>query len=423
MSYRPDHADRKDRHVRWLVALPICVCLAFALAPSGGSAPAPDLKSLHRGKAGIYARINAKEAFADLRVAEAQPARAGRVRPVRPHGVELLHTHPLLDAVVLSVAWSHLEPAPGRFATDDLIREVEAWGRAGKGVVVCPVLYGQNPDDSLTPSWVYQQPGVRGVTFHGGGTAKGQLVRIPAVWDPGFADRFVEPLAGALAGALAGNRHVWYVRPGFGHIGNLTAQPSKEGAPVLLRAGFTPEKWEAYCRRSMAIYRRHFPDTPMLVMASALLVRDRRRDNYRHDLADLVAEFGRDGAAVVHFDLEGERSRVAGAAADLAAVAPLAERGLTRLGLGDDWPLWVPAARRDQEPTRGHDDAYLRRVLDLAFGGVDGVPRLPTTILYCQLPEIQASHPSHRDYHAPVAEALRKARERLLANDRRFFGP
>jgi len=65
---------------------------------------------------------------------------------------------------------------------------------------------------------------------------------------------------------------------------------------------------------------------------------------------------------------------------------------------------------------------YLRKSLDYAFGGIDGIPAIPTTILFCQKPEILASNPNNRNYRPEVAEALKKARERLKKNDLLIFG-
>jgi hypothetical protein len=403
----------------------LIMAAAFSAALSLAAPATPTgYKDLHRGKAGIYARINSNQVFADL--TPIVPRKRPNSYPGKKRGkaaaLNLMLSHPLLDAAVLDVSWKQIEPRRGQYALEPLLNEVEQWGKAGKGVVICLVLYGQGVDDSHTPSWLYEQPDVRSISFHGGGSAKGSVVRIPAVWEPGFAEKYIDPMVGAMARALDGNAHVWYVKPGFGHIGNMTAQPSKEGGPALVNAGFTPEKWEDYCRRAMKIYRKHFTKTPLLLMATSLLIRDRHHDGYRKDITDLISEFGRQGTAIIHFDLESDRTRVARAFADLAGVIPSALKGETRIGMGDDWPLWVPPTRRDQESTKNHDDAYLHRVLELAFGGTDGLPQVPTTILYCQLPELQASHPDSKDYHPPVAQSLRAARERLKKNDQELFG-
>jgi hypothetical protein len=404
----------------WATLLAAGCVFGFALGEKPAS---PTLRELQRGKAGIYTRINSGQVYAGLD--PIVPRKRPNAYPAKKHGkaaaLNALMVHPLLDAAILDVSWRQIEPKRGQYVLAPLVQEVEQWGRAGKGVVICVVLYGQGADDSHTPAWLYEEPGVRAIAFHGGGAAKGSAVRIPAVWEAGFTEKYVEPLVRALAKALDGNPHLWYVKPGFGHIGNLTAQPSKEGGPALVNAGFTPGKWGAYCRRTMKLYREAFVRTPTLVMATSLVIRDKHHDNLRKEISDLLTEFGRQGSAVIHFDLEGNVSRVAHAFGDLAGVIPDATRGTMRIGLGDDWPLWVPPTRRDQEPTKNHDDAYLNRVLDLAFGGVEGLPRIPVTILYCQLPELQASNPDGKDYHAPVAEALGRARERLKANDRAIF--
>jgi hypothetical protein len=401
-----------------------------ATAPSDAKASLTVLRQEHRGKAGVYMRLSAEQAAA----VEAPPKRAqnpsrkqhqqgvGRPRRKDKADPELLHTHPLLDAVILTLPWQQVEPQRGQFAFQSLVDEVDQWGKGGKGVILGLALYGQNPEDKVTPSWVYEQPGVRMIGFHGGGVAKGQPVRVPAVWDPSFVDQFLTPLITAMARAVDGNPHVWYIKPGFGHIGNMTAQPSKEGGPAFLQAGFTPEKWKAYCRRSLRVYQAQFTKTPRLCISPATLIREHKQHFVAAEVTDLMSEFGREGVALIHYDLEGDRSKIAHALGDLSGVAAAARQGMTRIGIGDDWPLWVPESRRSQGPTRGHDDAYFSRVLTYAFGGVDGLPELPITILNCQVPEILASHPEGRDYRPEVAAALKKARDHALRNDRVIFG-
>jgi hypothetical protein len=393
---------------------------------------APDLKDLHRGKAGVYVRLStpqwltASAAAPGAGAPAAKPRRRANARPTKKQAdkgqISLLLGHPLLDAVMLHTHWRMVEPQHGSFSFDHVLNEVNRWGQAGKGVVMGIELYGQKPDAGPTPAWLYQQPGVRGIPFHGGGEAKGQMIRIPAVWDPGFLEKYVEPLVREFARAVDGNPHVWYIQPGFGHIGNMTANPSKEGGPALLQAGFTGPRWADYCRRTMSLYRKYFKKTPLLMVATAMVIRDKHHDNYQGVIRELLAEFGQQGTTVIHYDIEGERERVAGAMRDVAPVIPAARAGKTRLGLGDDWPLWVPESRRDQGPTLHHDDNYFRKVLDYAFGGVEGLPPVPTTILACQLPELEASNPRGADYRPAVGQLLQRARDRLKKNDEEIFG-
>jgi hypothetical protein len=74
-----------------------------------------------------------------------------------------------------------------------------------------------------------------------------------------------------------------------------------------------------------------------------------------------------------------------------------------------------------------HDEEFLRQTLRYAFGGSDDLPKIPTTILYLQPPEMMVTNPrSPRNdelaYNPAVYDILKKARTQLLANDAILFG-
>src|SRR3990172_3626624 len=197
-----------------------------------------NLKTFQQGKSGIYVRLGKQGE---------EKEREGRRQ--RNKMQDLIQSHPLVDAVVISTSWRDAELTRGSYSFDSLQSEVNRWGKAGKGVVIGLLLYGQTVDDAKTPPWIYAQPNIREISFSGGGTAKGRQIRVPAVWDKGFVEKYVEPMVAAFAKALDGNPHVWYIMVGLSHIGNMTAQPSEDGSRAFLEAGFTPEKWSDYCRR------------------------------------------------------------------------------------------------------------------------------------------------------------------------------
>ena len=403
--------------------------------PTARSTSLESLAALHHGKAGIVTNIRRLNPDRAGRTKPGRPQRADRTRPGRPEragrtraprhaGAErvdlkpLYQSHPLVDAVMLRATWQEVQPTPGSMSFVGLRREVDDWGKAGKGVIISVGLYGQAPNDRLTPSWIYQQPKVRQVTFAGGGVARGDQVRVPAVWDKGFVERFIEPLVIEMARAFDGHTHLWYVMPGFGHIGNMTCQPSAGGSAACLQAGWTPERWMAYCRRVMVVYRKHFKKTPVFILSAGMFLRHRVRDNFKPECSRLLQEFGAQGACVVHFGLEGDRRAMNEVYGNLDKLLPATHRGISRIGLGDDWPLWVPEDRREHGPTRDHGEDNLVRTLENAFGGQAGVPKIPTTILFCHEPEIVASHPNTPDYRGEVHAALSAARKRLKENDR-----
>jgi hypothetical protein len=300
-------------------------------------------------------------------------------------------------------------------------------------VVFAVRFYGQDPQqDRETPRWVGDEPGLRWLSFAGGGRAQGKTIRIPAVWDPraDFTHKYVEPVVAALAARLDGKPHVWYVQAALGHLGNMTVQPSAGGARAILdpASGWSAGAWEKYCREVVGTYRRHFRSAPPLLIDEMMLLRDRDTDNGQQEAARIIGrELAPAGVALVQLQVEGTRETIPPFfrhARALAAHGALrnAERGLGRYGVGDDWPLWVPEKRRDQGGTRGRDEVWLRQAVKYAFGGIEGAPPLPTTILCCQLPETLASHPDAPEFRPEVARAMKEASARLQEQDRQIFG-
>lgn len=326
--------------------------------------------------------------------------------------------HPLLDAVVITVKWSQVEPEPGQFDFTALKEQVGEWGKAGKGVVINLMLYGQEVDDQITPSWVYQQ-GVESIWFSGGGQAKGRKVRIPKVWDEYFFKNCLEPLIAEFARNFNGHPDIWYINLSFGHIGNMVTQPSKGGALAVEEAGWTPEKWKNYCLSSVELYQKYFDRTPLMVKSAPLLLRNRKTKYYLNDANEIIGLLGERGVTVVSLGANADPGQMKNIRNRLSPLADSAQAGKIRLGMGDDWPLWVPQDRRDQAPTQGYDDKNLKQILKLIFGGRQ---KLPITILYLQEPEISASNPNHRDYQKKVYQIIKKARKKLKKIDRKIYG-
>jgi hypothetical protein len=248
--------------------------------------------------------------------------------------------------------------------------------------------------------------------------------------DVDFAGTYVAPVVRALAKEFDGNRHVWYVQVALGHLGNLTAQPSPKGREALLKPAsqWTPAVWQEYCRKVLPVYREHFHSTPLLVVDEAMLLRDKKRQDYQEEAAKILGqEFARAGVTFVQFQLEGNTKDIMPffdhvRALDAQGAYENAQKGVGRLGTGDDWPLWVPENRRNQGGTRGRDEAFLRHAIAYGFGDAGSPRKLPTTILLCQLPEILASHPEFEDYRPEVNKILKEASQRLHENDQQIFG-
>jgi hypothetical protein len=373
-------------------------------------------EDLQRGRAGIYVQL-----------ARLSPPKATR---------NLVASNAFVSTVMLPLWWSVVEPSRGEFSTDAFRTEIDYWKRKGKRVVLQVTLYGQEPGDAQTPRWLYAQPDVQAISFAGGGSARGARIRVPAVWKGGFVDKYTEPLVKALADATDGDPTLAYIQIGLGHVGGTTAQPSKNGGIAFLGAGWTPAAWQDYCLRTADVYHAHFKRTPLLAIAEGLLVRDRANHGYEREVGLLVGALGHKGVSIIHSDIVDQIDKPRGTQEiarlirdHLGSLLELAAAGKIRIGLGDDWPLWVPESRRQKGPTSGRDDSFLERALDAGFGGKNGIPETGMTIYYSQLPPALASNPSSTPDHAKenyyrpaVAKITSRTRDRLMENDRRIFG-
>lgn len=304
---------------------------------------------------------------------------------------EYFASHPLVDNVILPATWREVQPAKNTWDFSGLEEQVDYWSSKGKHCIVSVGLYGQAPNDMETPPWIYDEPGVTEIRFFGGGQAHGKEIRIPAVWEVGFAGRYVRPIANKLQGVFG--ESVTYI-PGCGHIGNLTCQPSPDGSEACLGAGWTPDRWSEYCKNAASYYRQH----ERLIMSAGIMLRSRSHNHYRPELVVLLdALLENHNISLAHFGLGADKQSM-----EMQDLAANMERLLPingKLCLGDDWPLWVPAERRDKSPTIGHDDAYLRKSYENAF-------EYPIECLWVNEPLLEAP--------PPVTAILESARDRLL---------
>ena len=308
-----------------------------------------------------------------------------------------------------------------------------ALAAAKKHVVLGLTPYGQE-SGKWTPNWLYEQPDVQTVgPFAGGGAAAGKPIRIPAVWKEGFAAKYFAPRLKKLAEAFDGDGTVWYVQLGLGHIGNVTAQPSPGGADAMVKAGWTPEKWGDYCRSTAAIYQQYFRKTPLLFVCETILIRHRKENNFQGQANAIFEALTQQGIAGIYLGLGYDHEAATkGIYQGIETSIPAAARGVCRLGLGRDWPIWVPEYRRTLRPTVGCDEVFFQRTLNAMFTNPADGQALPTTIIYCNPPEILASTPAHTSekqvekdcyYRPAVYDILNNARQRLLSNDKKIFTP
>ena len=359
----------------------------------------------HAGKAGLY-----------LRLPQGQ----------RERSPEFYLSHPLVDAVITTFKWSELETSPGTFDFSSIDKILALCKKHQKGLVLAFSTYGQFADleKQPTPEWLYEK-GVEKLVFKGGGVAKGDEITVPKVWAGPYLEWYGK-LVKALGEKYKEEKSIWYVMPGFGHTGNINAQPSKGGGPAFLQAGWKPALWQEFCLKVTALFQEAFPSTPLIAKSANQLLKDhdekdREDRRYRIELREILKKLAEHGVSMVCFGLEADQDKLkkTGALQALEPLGPLAMSGAIRLGIGDDWPLWMPPERRGkQKALANRDEEGLKRILDYAFGGQAGLPKSNVSLIYVLHPEIDASHPKTPDgQNKVVFELLQKARERLKAED------
>jgi hypothetical protein len=369
--------------------------VAWSQEPRAGAFEAA---SKFRGKAGLYLRLDEVE---------------------RKWRTEFYLRHPLVDALIVTYTWADLEPSPEHFDFSEVDRVLELCRKFHKGFVLGIAAYGQNPKQPLTPEWVYDVKGVKRIFFAGGGVAKGAKVCVPRPWDEVFVQEYGKLIRKA-GDRYNGKPGIWFVEAGLGHIAELTAQPSSGGGPAFLAEGFTPAIWKTYCHQIAQSYQDAFPDTPLIVKASNMLVRDRAHRHYCDAADEILAELAQRHISIITFGLEPtmEGIRENDLPQRYARLSSFSRSGQIRFGAGDDWPLWVPPERRTARFIAGRDEKGLAKEIQYAFGDMEGLPKSYISLMFVLHPEMSACHPEQgAAQNKEIFQLFTAARQRLIQED------
>jgi hypothetical protein len=351
----------------------------------------------HRNKAGLYLRL---------------------VEPQRSEDADYYFRHPLVDAVIVTFTWAEIEPELGKYDFSGMDMILTLAKKHKKGLVFSFPTYGQSPTNRHTPAWLYDKD-IRKLTFKGGGVSKGSLVSVPKVWNSNYLREY-EKFVRKIGERYENESSIWYIMPGIGHIGKINAQPSKGGAQSFLKEGWTPAVWKNFCLNVVRLYQAAFRYTPLLVNSPPMLLRDKNHNMYLKEANEILIELAKIGVSVISFGLEPDnisqdRKQILNR---LTPLSVFALNGDIRVGIGDDWPLWVPEHRQKSKPTLGRNEAGLARELRYAFGGVEDLPKSNISMLYVLHPEIDASHPDKgKKQNKEVYRLLEAARKRLKEED------
>lgn len=326
--------------------------------------------------------------------------------------------HPHVDGVLLRFSWAELEPRRGKFRFDIVEQRIAPWVKARKKVIVGISLTAQR--EGFTPDWVFARcPAVNFIR-----TGKNAPVRQIKCWDPAFLP-LTEGLITAFGKRYCDDRRIEAVMIGVGHLGFLTAAPNAGGARAFIENGWTPKLWTEYALKLTERYRRAFPDKPLLLRGSPLILRARRPEKVgfpgykpfftgvRDDILLRAAKEYDVSIGANGLEADAAKFLETGIPNLLVKLAPGALAGKYRLELSDDWPLWVPPEKRRRRINRGKDNAHFKTCLENAIGGVRGIP--PTHISFMKMlaDDLNCTDPKNRYYQRDCEAKLRWFKSKL----------
>ncbi len=314
--------------------------------------------------------------------------------------------HPLLEGAVVQSPWPLIEPRRGEFDFTVLEAEIAWWAEQGKEVIIRSGVLGRGSMGGLTPEWVYEE-GVPAVEFHAR-PKDTEPMRLPRVWDSDLFLLLYEEYVSALAERYDGDPRVAYVWIGAGHLGLTTANASRGARTALPEAGWSVELWEAYLMDVIDVYAQHFVDTPTLLAATPVWLRQYSGEYIVEPMQRVANHAAGAGASLMLKGLDPD-AEVYRETPFSEMLDSLADRQLPEnftLFMGDDWPIWSPPERRDRYPHEADRDLDgFRRSLRTALSEWDRLGRRCDLVLTLLHPEITASNPDHDD-HVPQVEYL-----------------
>lgn len=263
--------------------------------------------------------------------------------------------HPELSGVIVAMPWSVVEPQRGVFDFCRLEEHIRLWDQAGKKVIIRNLVSGESelPNDvsgTAWPNWMCCAKGqtdgcIPCLSFCDNALSTSPTY-FPVTWSsPDFLEIYGEYVQ-ALANEYDGDSRVDYVWIGVGHLGFLTASPSRGGDCAIRDAGWTPEIWEAYIKNVIDIYSTQFESTPLLLAVTPLWARSFSGDTDPVEFEAAVVrvvDYAVDRGASILLNGLNECNALYESTPFTEVLAHLAQRSLPAdftLIMGDDFPLY-----------------------------------------------------------------------------------
>jgi len=198
-----------------------------------------------------------------------QPGGVFSIRGTQP--IEQLHEAPELDSPSIGglsarIAWSDLEPQPGRYDWS-LLERVRDLTKAKKKWLMIRVTAGM-----LSPEWAYELKGVRSVTFTNQDVRwLKEPARMPVPWDKAYLQAW-ETFLQSLGRKIRDWPEVYCVQmTGGGFIGEMHLPKSNEATLKQWKdAGASEEKVNQMWQRIITVYDKNMPARVGIVLDLAM---------------------------------------------------------------------------------------------------------------------------------------------------------
>lgn len=321
--------------------------------------------------------------------------------------------HPLTPYVILESGWSDIETGDGIYSTQKLEGTVNQWCGAGYGVILNIFAYGQSPGTQLTSDGYHYVNGFPMYLYNALAKVPNSLVKytpnlnpvpvaVPVVYsDPIVLQRYSRMMR-KLAGLYDGNPCISFVVLSAGHIGHLNVGVPTGWGAALQSGIFTNQKWVQYVLSLESAVASAFTKTPLIAIAEKGYFGNNTSTGTEEPLSYLMGQLAGLGVHVINTKMETlntldpkfpTNTDASTFLNSLAGALPFAAKSGMRLGMGADWPLWVPAYRLNSTGTTGHDYAFACGVLNSLLNYVPGYGKFPVTLMMGNPPDIMASNP------------------------------
>jgi len=315
---------------------------------------------------------------------------------------------PYLAGTAYYLGWAMFEPKEGDYQWDYMERLIKKWQDKGKRVMFRIDVINKRPRPDLafgTPEWVFQS-GAKRLVAHSSGEKTAS--HWPVYWDPKFFDKFSNFIK-AMAKRFDGHPGIEFMMIGFGEFATTkVCGPSSKVMDQYEKAGYNKNLWVDTVKKTMDLYKESFVKTPV---CATLAPFHKIGDGSEPEVYKLGQHAGGKGIYLFNHSLNSTSKWFS---KDNIYPKLFNEvRSQTKIAIGPDDPVISKLGRGGAGEGRVRDQGEIDEVLDLAFGGIRGMPETSVDYLVFYPEDIAAITPGNVDYNAQAESTVQEAIRRL----------